>query len=1037
MNKNKIAAAVMALLVTSGAAASSFPNGISLLARAAETEAEVEDVTSYHPDALPEAQEDDEELYPETILVDNTMEFTVHGDEAELTWTVFDLSGDVVIPDYVEGLPVTSIGQNAFAYNTKITSVVLPECLRKISEGSFLHCVNLKDIDIPESTIFFGVHAFTGTPWLEDMKELYSQTGLVTVNKIVIDGSQCSGDVEVYDGYRGIADGAFRGNDKIRKIYADNGVEFIGESAFEFCSNLDTAEIGWSISKIGFRAFYCCEKLRTVLLQNPECDIDESMDTICNIDEYGPVYNGVIASVPGYDTEQYAKDHGMQFTDLRSGAYQVIEENGIEYHYYGGYAVAAKVSGATESTVEISSFVKNAPVVAIGEKAFAGCEGITTILIPDCVKKIEREAFAECPDLEHLETKGAVEIGYKAFYGCPKLEEIVLSEDVEYIGDSAFELDTNLRSITLPDNVSYIGDHCFTDCHELTEVTLPANLKAIPVETFQRCFSLKDVTFGSANKVMGRIEERAFADCTALTAFDIPDSVFEIGDEAFARCVSLEAVTIPGKVYRIEDDTFNTCIGLKIVNVSDGVNQIGDRAFASCNALEELYLPGSLEEIGEASFKNCRNLLVICLPDGLRIIGKEAFAYCCLAEKIYIPDSVSIIREYAFDNLAELSEIVIPDSVEELGYSAFANCPGLKDIYIMNPDMCIGFSNTTICTTCDPAGFYSSTGYKNGIFAGTIHGYKDSTAEEYAEYFGYNFEDMGYVPQEQQYSEALLGYVISNGAATLECCDTEFFGRVVIPSEVCGVPVKYISRGAFSKCRNVTSISLPDTLVAIDDSAFEDASSLEWVNIPDSVKYIGKSAFRGCTSLTGIELPEGIVCIEEGTFASCDSLVDVTLPESVQSINNDAFCCCKNLQSLTIPNPFCFMVQDSDLVCNLYSGSETYFTGVIRGAVGSRAERYAQVAGYNFEIIDDKAEAGVAGDANLDNAVTLADSLAILQNVANSTKYPLPDRAADNADVYLRGDGITASDAVSIQKYDLHLINDLPESWQKGANPIR
>ena len=78
----------------------------------------------------------------------------------------------------------------------------------------------------------------------------------------------------------------------------------------------------------------------------------------------------------------------------------------------------------------------------------------------------------------------------------------------------------------------------------------------------------------------------------------------------------------------------------------------------------------------------------------------------------------------------------------------------------------------------------------------------------------------------------------------------------------------------------------------------------------------------------------------------------------------------------------------------------------------------------------------VYGDVNLDGKVTLADSLAILQFIANEEKYALNDQQKDNADVFNRGDGITAMDSMSIQKYDTGLITKLPESWKdQPADP--
>lgn len=72
------------------------------------------------------------------------------------------------------------------------------------------------------------------------------------------------------------------------------------------------------------------------------------------------------------------------------------------------------------------------------------------------------------------------------------------------------------------------------------------------------------------------------------------------------------------------------------------------------------------------------------------------------------------------------------------------------------------------------------------------------------------------------------------------------------------------------------------------------------------------------------------------------------------------------------------------------------------------------------------------GDANEDNKVTISDAVAILQSLANPEKYSLTEQGKDNADVYNRGDGVTGSDAASIQRYDAQAIHELPESWLGG-----
>jgi rhamnogalacturonan endolyase len=71
------------------------------------------------------------------------------------------------------------------------------------------------------------------------------------------------------------------------------------------------------------------------------------------------------------------------------------------------------------------------------------------------------------------------------------------------------------------------------------------------------------------------------------------------------------------------------------------------------------------------------------------------------------------------------------------------------------------------------------------------------------------------------------------------------------------------------------------------------------------------------------------------------------------------------------------------------------------------------------------------GDANLDGKVSVADAVAILQSIANKDKFQLKPEGAANADCYDVGDGVTANDALAIQKLDAGAIEALPEYSKK------
>ena len=85
------------------------------------------------------------------------------------------------------------------------------------------------------------------------------------------------------------------------------------------------------------------------------------------------------------------------------------------------------------------------------------------------------------------------------------------------------------------------------------------------------------------------------------------------------------------------------------------------------------------------------------------------------------------------------------------------------------------------------------------------------------------------------------------------------------------------------------------------------------------------------------------------------------------------------------------------------------------------------------QAADTAAESTMLGDVNNDNKVSVADAVAILQFVANKDKFNLSAQAIDNADVYNRGDGVTARDALAIQRLDAKVISALPESVMESS----
>lgn len=163
-------------------------------------------------------------------------------------------------------------------------------------------------------------------------------------------------------------------------------------------------------------------------------------------------------------------------------------------------------------------------------------------------------------------------------------------------------------------------------------------------------------------------------------------------------------------------------------------------------------------------------------------------------------------------------------------------------------------------------------------------------------------------------------------------CDSyfgEYSGNVVVPEFVTYNNITYrvtsIGETAFCCCRDLTSITIPNSVKSIGDDAFQNCFYLTSVTIPNSVKSIGAGAFSYCRSLTSINIPNSVEIIErytfpycssltsliignsvttigESTFMDCSSLTSITIPNSVTSIKDGAFAGCKSLTSITIPS---------------------------------------------------------------------------------------------------------------------------------------
>lgn len=456
--------------------------------------------------------------------------------------------------------------------------------------------------------------------------------------------------------------------------------------------------------------------------------------------------------------------------------------------------------------IAVPSQIDGVPVTAIDKSVFMHCDKLELVIIPDSVKSIGNHAFQNCKALKTVIMFDSVEsIGDYAFAGCESLESIVIPAGVKNIGKWAFERCTALESITILNKDCVIDGNAQTICNGYTETPIvpffngkicgydgssakayaeeygysfsgfevaPVTTTVTTRPTTTTTSTTATTTANNINTTTTAVSDLSTASTTTVTEVTYPTGSFEnltyvnygdcigikkcdksattvaIPDEieglpvkrieeyAFWDCSDLTSVTIPDSVEVIKAGAFAECSSLTSIVIPDSVKSVEGALFRGCSSLTSVKLPDGIDCIYGGMFADCTNLTSVTLPESITIIGYHEFEGCSALTSITIPENVESIYERAFCECESLKDITIPESVTSIGEWAFQRCSGLESITILNPDCEIADNPMTICSGLNESG---SIPYFNG----KIRGYYNSTAQVYAEKYGYTFESLG------------------------------------------------------------------------------------------------------------------------------------------------------------------------------------------------------------------------------------------------------------------------------------------------------
>ena len=599
---------------------------------------------------------------------------------------------------------VTNINTGAFSACSRLNSVSLSNNLSNIGDNAFGRCGALNSITIPNSVTIIGNYAFSDCG---NLKTISIPNSVISIGDYIFYGSKNLQYTE-YDNalYLGNPENPYvvlvkAKSTDITECGINSKCKFIYEEAFNNCQGLKSVSIPQSVTSINSSAFSNCNSLRIIL-------IPKSVQKIGN----SAFYNNYIiicceseSQPSGWIYDEGKKNYWN--SNVGNVVWNTIAIDGIIYQVNNNTRNAEIVCSTTTKTeinIPGKITVDNVQYIvsSVGENAFKGCSGLTSITIPNSVTNICSKAFYKCENLVNVNIGNSIKtIGIDAFNGCEKLD-FNSYDNAYYLGneDNPYVVlfvvkRTNIESCEIYNGCNVIYDGAFSDCHNLDSISIPKSVASIGLNAFKNCYNLTKAEFASIEQLCKisflesddynsewlyssnplKYAKQLYINGNEIINLTIPETVSAIGNGAFFHCSNLVTISIPNSLTSIGDHTFDGCSRLLSINIPNTVASIGIDAFNGCDnivslsyntnvignifsgsSIESIVIGNLITNINTSMFDKCNNLSnVVCLAKVPPTMDNDAFPS---VDTIYVPSaSVSSYKNATYWKRKEILPI--------------------------------------------------------------------------------------------------------------------------------------------------------------------------------------------------------------------------------------------------------------------------------------------------------------------------------------------------------------------------------------------